>query len=41
MSEEIQIVRNNVVETMSEELIAQLRKVPILSSLKDEELALP
>jgi len=38
MSEEIQIVRNNVVETLSEELIAQLRKVPILSSLKDEEL---
>jgi len=38
MSEEIQIVRNNVVETISEELIAQLRKVPILSSLKDEEL---
>jgi signal transduction histidine kinase len=39
MSQEIQIVRNsNVVETMSEELIAQLRKVPILSSLKDEEL---
>jgi signal transduction histidine kinase len=38
MSEEIQIVRNNIVETLSEELIAQLRKVPILSSLKDEEL---
>jgi signal transduction histidine kinase len=38
MSEEIQIVRNNVVETLSEELLAQLRKVPILSSLKDEEL---
>ena len=38
MSEEIQVVRNGVVEKMSEELIAQLRKVPILSSLKDEEL---
>jgi signal transduction histidine kinase len=38
MSEEIQIVRNNIVETLSEELLAQLRKVPILSSLKDEEL---
>jgi signal transduction histidine kinase len=38
MSEQTQIVRNNVVETISEELIAQLRKVPILSSLKDEEL---
>jgi signal transduction histidine kinase len=38
MSEEIQVVRNGVVEKLSEELIAQLRKVPILSSLKDEEL---
>src|SRR5271168_4259463 len=38
MSEQSQIVRNNVVETMSAELVAQLRKVPILSSLKDEEL---
>ncbi|MGH9595755.1 MAG: cyclic nucleotide-binding domain-containing protein, partial [Edaphobacter sp.] len=38
MSEPIQIVRNNVVEKMSKELIAQLRQVPILSSLKDEEL---
>lgn len=38
MSEPIQIVRNNVVEKMSDELIAQLRQVPILSSLKDEEL---
>jgi signal transduction histidine kinase len=38
MSEQTQIVRNNVVETISDELVAQLRKVPILSSLKDEEL---
>jgi signal transduction histidine kinase len=38
MSEPIQIVRNNVVETMNEELISRLRKVPILSSLKDDEL---
>jgi signal transduction histidine kinase len=38
MSEPIQIVRNNVVETVNEELISQLRKVPILSSLRDDEL---
>jgi signal transduction histidine kinase len=38
MSEQTQIVRNNVVEAISDELVAQLRKVPILSSLKDEEL---
>jgi len=38
MSEPIQIVRNNVVETMNEELVSQLRKVPILSSLRDDEL---
>ncbi|MEO6806231.1 MAG: ATP-binding protein [Edaphobacter sp.] len=38
MSEPVQIVRNNVVEKMSKELVAQLRQVPILSSLKDEEL---
>ncbi len=38
MSEEIQIVRNDALETMSAEMIALLRKVPILSSLKDDEL---
>jgi signal transduction histidine kinase len=38
MSPETQIVRNTTVEKVNEELIAQLRKVPILSSLKDEEL---
>jgi signal transduction histidine kinase len=38
MSEQIQVARNNVVEKISEELFAQLRKVPILSSLKDDEL---
>jgi signal transduction histidine kinase len=38
MSKELQLVRNGVVEKISDELIAQLRKVPILSSLKDEEL---
>ena len=38
MSEQIQIVQNKVVEKISNELFAQLRKVPILSSLKDDEL---
>jgi signal transduction histidine kinase len=38
MSEQIQVVRNNIVEKISDELFAQLRKVPILSSLKDDEL---
>lgn len=38
MSEQIQIVRDHVVEKMSAELVAQLRNVPILSSLKDDEL---
>ena len=38
MSEQIQIVQNKVVEKISDELFAQLRKVPILSSLKDDEL---
>jgi signal transduction histidine kinase len=38
MSEQIQIVRDHVVEKMSVELVAQLRNVPILSSLKDDEL---
>jgi signal transduction histidine kinase len=38
MSEQIQIVQNNIVEKLSPELITQLRKVPILSSLKDDEL---
>jgi signal transduction histidine kinase len=38
MSEQTQTVRNHIVEKMNEELFAQLRKVPILSSLKDDEL---
>src|SRR6202789_3415497 len=38
MSEQTQTLRNHVVENINEELFAQLRKVPILSSLKDDEL---
>jgi signal transduction histidine kinase len=38
MSDLTQTVPNHIVETMSAELLAQLRKVPILSSLKDDEL---
>jgi signal transduction histidine kinase len=38
MSEQTQPVRNHVVEKMNEELLAKLRGVPILSSLKDDEL---
>jgi signal transduction histidine kinase len=38
MSEQTQPVRNHVVEKMNEELFAKLRGVPILSSLKDDEL---
>jgi signal transduction histidine kinase len=38
MSNQPQTVQHPVVETMNEELFAQLRKVPILSSLKDNEL---
>jgi signal transduction histidine kinase len=38
MSEQTQTVQNPVVEKMNDELFAQLRKVPILSSLKDDEL---
>jgi signal transduction histidine kinase len=38
MSEQSQVVQNKVVETISPELFAQLRKVPIFSSLKDDEL---
>jgi signal transduction histidine kinase len=38
MSEQSQAVQNKVVETITPELLAQLRKVPILSSLKDDEL---
>jgi signal transduction histidine kinase len=38
MSEQTQIVQNKVVEKLTGELFAQLRKVPILSSLKDDEL---
>jgi signal transduction histidine kinase len=37
MSEQSQAVQNKVVETITPELLAQLRKVPILSSLKDNE----
>jgi signal transduction histidine kinase len=38
MSEQTQIVQNHIVESVNAELIALLRKVPILSSLKDDEL---
>ncbi|WP_353069106.1 ATP-binding protein [Tunturibacter empetritectus] len=38
MSEQTQTVQPNVIETIDSELLAQLRKVPILSSLKDDEL---
>jgi signal transduction histidine kinase len=38
MSQQSQVVQNKVLETINPELLAQLRKVPILSSLKDEEL---
>jgi signal transduction histidine kinase len=38
MSNQSQTVQNKVVETITPELLAQLRKVPILSSLKDDEL---
>src|SRR5580704_2535917 len=38
MSEQTQSVRNHVVEKMNAELFAKLRGVPILSSLKDDEL---
>ncbi len=38
MSEQSQIVQNNVVEKITDELLKQIRKVPILSSLKDDEL---
>jgi signal transduction histidine kinase len=38
MSEQSQAVQNKVVETITPELFAQLRKVPIFSSLKDDEL---
>ena len=38
MSDQTQTVQNHVVETVNAELLNQLRKVPILSSLKDEEL---
>src|SRR5882757_684248 len=38
MSEQSQVVQNKVVETISPGLLAQLRKVPIFSSLKDDEL---
>jgi signal transduction histidine kinase len=38
MSELTQAVQTPVVEKMNEELFAQLRKIPLLSSLKDEEL---
>jgi signal transduction histidine kinase len=38
MSEQTQTVQKHVVEKMSDALLMQLRKVPILSSLKDDEL---
>jgi signal transduction histidine kinase len=38
MSEQSQVVQNNVVEKITDELLKQIRRVPILSSLKDDEL---
>ena len=38
MNPTTQVAQGNVVETLSEELVRQLRNVPILSSLKDDEL---
>ncbi|WP_158793913.1 sensor histidine kinase [Granulicella sp. L60] len=38
MSDQTQTVQSHVVEKMNQELFAQLRKVPLLSSLKDDEL---
>jgi signal transduction histidine kinase len=38
MSEQSQVVQNKVVETITPVLLAQLRTVPIFSSLKDDEL---
>ncbi len=38
MNQPTQVAQSNGVETMSEELVRQLRNVPILSSLKDDEL---
>jgi len=38
MSEQTQIVQSHVVENLNDELLALLRKVPILSSLRDDEL---
>jgi signal transduction histidine kinase len=38
MIEHNQVAQNQVVEKSGEDLLAQLRKVPILSSLKDDEL---
>jgi signal transduction histidine kinase len=38
MSEQFQVVHNQVTAPMSEALLAKLRTVPILSSLKDDEL---
>ena len=38
MSEQSQAVQTKVVETLTPQVLAQLRKVPILSSLKDDEL---
>jgi signal transduction histidine kinase len=39
MSEQSQAVQNKIVETISPELFAQLRQVPIFTSLKDDELS--
>jgi signal transduction histidine kinase len=38
MSEQSQAVQSKVIESITPELFAQLRKVPIFSSLKDDEL---
>jgi signal transduction histidine kinase len=38
MSKQSQVAQNKIVESINPELLAELRKVPILSSLKDDEL---
>jgi signal transduction histidine kinase len=38
MSEQSQVVQNKVIETITPELFAELRKIPILSSLTDDQL---
>jgi signal transduction histidine kinase len=38
MSEQVQAAQKKIVKTLTDELFSQLRKVPILSSLKDDQL---